>query len=397
MHTEHVDDARRHNTPRVLQVITHLALGGAEEVAISLAEALQSDVAFTFFTVQGGPRDEIGRDFYRRLQACGIPVYSGTMLPMKLGGALAAGFQLRQLIWRLRPDIVQLHTEIPENTFACAALFGLPRGLRVIRTIHNTTLWPAWAQLGAWTERRLTGAEIVGVSQAARDGLHRFQTAHRVPPAPSRRSHVIYAGVHRAGGPAPRVGHPGPPSSLVRVLFAGRLEAQKGVDLLPAIVEQAAALTSRPVELHIAGSGSLEPEIQRWVSAQATPWAVTMGPPIPNLAGALGKGRHDLILMPSRFEGLSLIAVEALLAGVPVIATRIQGPLEVFPDGYPLLAESEDVAGLARILAHAVDDLEPLRAHVASLLPGLRDRFSVEAMGAGYLQLYRQTRAGAPQ
>ncbi len=397
MHTEHVDDARRHNTPRVLQVITHLALGGAEEVAISLAEALQHDVAFTFFTVQGGPRDEIGREFYRRLQACGIPVHSGTVLPMKLGGALAAGFQLRQLIWRLRPDIVQLHTEIPETTFACAALFGLPRELRVIRTIHNTTLWPAWARLGAWTERRLSGAEVVGVSQAARDGLHRFQTAHRVPPAPSRRSQVIYAGVHRSGGPAPRAARPLPPSGPVRVLFAGRLEPQKGVDLVPAIVEHAATLTSRPVELHIAGAGTLEPEIQRWVGAQATPWAVTMGPPIPNLAGALGEGRHDLILMPSRFEGLSLIAVEALLAGVPVIATRIPGPLEVFPDGYPLLAEPEDVPGLAGVLARAIEDLEPLTAHVVSLRSQLRDRFSLEAMGTGYLQLYRQPRPGAAQ
>ncbi|MBB5375935.1 glycosyltransferase involved in cell wall biosynthesis [Deinococcus metalli] len=373
----------------VLQIITHLELGGAEEVAISLAEALHEEVDFTFFIVQGGDRSEIGRDFYLRLQALRIPVYLGTVVPMKMGGAMVSGFKLNRLIRRLRPDIVHLHTEIPETTFACATLFGLPDQLEVVRTIHNTSLWPAWAQIGAWAERRLAGARVAAVSRGGLDGLKRFQDAYGLPRTDETRAQIIYAGVSKDTGPRPT-----PPaanaSGPVRVLFAGRLELQKGVDLMPAIVERASRLTVRPVAFHIAGSGTYAPQLREWAERQHTGWDVTVGPPIPNLAGYLHEGRHDLVFMPSRFEGLSLVAVESLLAGVPLVTTRIDGLKEIFQSDYPLLAEPEDVDGLADVLAQAINDgdaaLHAAQVHRASVM----DRFSQTGMGRHYLQLYRR-------
>ncbi len=396
MHTEGVQSEGRTGKPKVLQVITHLALGGAEEVAISLAESLHEDVDFTFFVVQGGPRSEIGRNFYLRLQACTIPVHTGTMVPMKLGGALVAGLRLNRLIWRLRPDIIHLHTEIPETTYACATLFGLPDPIKLVRTIHNTSLWPAWARIGVWAERRLRGARVGSVSRGGLDGLKRFQDAYRIPRTPEQQSQVIYAGVTRD-----ELSSPGPPtlngsSMPVRVLFAGRFEYQKGVDLIPEIVERTAQLTARAVELHIAGSGTFERGLRDWIATQPTAWKVTLGPPIPNLAAYLNNGNHDLILMPSRFEGLSLVAVESLMAGLPVIATRIAGLQEVFQGQYSLLAEAGDKAGLAALLALAINDLEGATAEAMAQRPTLFDRFSQQGMGSTYLQLYQRALVDAP-
>ena len=396
MHTEPVQSEGVTRKPKVLQVITHLALGGAEEVAISLAESLHQDVDFTFFVVQGGPRSEIGRDFYLRLQACNIPVHTGTMVPMKLGGAMVAGLRLNRLIWRVRPDIIHLHTEIPETTYACATLFGLPGPMKLVRTIHNTSLWPAWARIGAWAERRLGGARVGSVSKGGLDGLMRFQDAYRIPRTPEQQSQVIYAGVSRdeprGPGPATLNGDGVP----VRVLFAGRFEYQKGVDLIPEIVEQAAHLTTRPVELHIAGSGTFERGLRDWVATQRTSWKITIGPPIPNLAAYLNNGNQDLILMPSRFEGLSLVAVESLMAGVPIIATKIAGLQEVFHGEYALLAEAGDMKGLAALLALAINDLEGATAEALAQRPTMFDRFSQRGMGTNYLQLYQRALVDAP-
>ena len=78
---------------------------------------------------------------------------------------------------------MHLHTEIPEATFACASLFGLPPGVRVLRTIHNSTLWPAWRRVGRWVESRLGAAEVVAVSEASLQGLWNLQAASGQPRA----------------------------------------------------------------------------------------------------------------------------------------------------------------------------------------------------------------------
>lgn len=371
-----------------LQVITHLELGGAEEVAISLTEALHADVDFRFFVVRASSRSVIGEGYFQRLQACKVPVSLGTSLPMKLGGALVAGAKLSRLIRRHRPDVVHLHTEIPEMTYACATLFGIPSTVKVVRTIHNTTLWPVWNRLGAWSERRLSLAHVAAVSHGSLQGLCRFRQAHGLAQTPKGHSEVIYAGVWREPQPSPAVTPR--PVAPVRVLVAGRFEWQKGVDRLPGIVSHATPLTEQSVELHVAGSGQLGPLLRNWAAQPTSGWRISILPPIPNLAAHLQAGHYDLVLMPSRFEGLNLVAVEAMLAGVPVVATKIAGLQEIFPDDYPLLAPPGDTAALGDLLAQAIDRLEEFRTLARSLGPAVQAKFSLSAMGHSYLQLYRR-------
>lgn len=388
VHTEHVSAAGRHAKISALQVITHLELGGAEEVAISLTEALHEEVDFRFFVVRAGPRSAIGESFYQRLRACGVPISVGTRLPMKLGGALVAGAKLSRLIRRYRPDVVHLHTEIPEMTYSCATLFGLPSTLQVVRTIHNTTLWPVWNRVGAWSERRLTKAHVAAVSHGGLQGLSRFHQVNGLPHIPESRSEVIYAGVSRGSCTLPEV--PVRPVSPIRVLVAGRFEWQKGVDLLPSIVSQAMSLTDRAVQLHVAGRGQLGAQLEDWAAQLSAAWEVRILPPIPNLADHLKAGHYDLVFMPSRFEGLNLVAVEAMLAGVPVVATRIAGLREIFPDDYPLLAPPGDTSALAVLLAQAIERVEDFRTLARSLQPAIQAKFSLSVMGTSYLQLYQR-------
>ncbi|PNY79784.1 glycosyltransferase [Deinococcus koreensis] len=383
---------------KVIQVITHLDLGGAEEVAISLAEALYQDVDFVFFAVLGIADNQIGRDFLQRLTRLGIPVYSGTTIGMKYGGALHAGWQLSRLARRLRPDLIHVHTEIPEMTYACATLFGLSAKVRLIRTIHNSSLWPAWARIGRWAEGRMAGAKAAAVSQAGLDGLWRFQTEQGRPLSPADDTEVIYNGVARGVPPSEDSG-PGratrPLGQPVQVLFAGRFEVQKGVDLLPEIVEYAGRDTTQAVYLHVAGSGSKARELQQWASRPDLKWEVGIHEPVPALARRLQDGHFDIVLMPSRFEGLALVAIEALLAGVPVVATRVPGLAEVFTPDYPLLAPSEDSRAIGRLLAQAINRLPDYQDLTWRSIPLLHERFSHRSMAEKYLELYSRTLAPA--
>ncbi len=372
--------------PGILQVITHLDMGGAENVAISLAEELQAEFNFSFFAVSGVADNAVGHEMARRLKRLEMPVQSGTALDLKRGGVAQAGVRLNRLIWKTRPEIVHLHTEIPETIFAVASLLGLPAGTRLVRTVHNSELWPAWQRIGRLVEASLRGAAMVGVSEACLDGLWAFQAAQHLSLTPRDQTRVVYNGVSTSGSDLLRQG-PRPAGRLVRVLFAGRLEPQKGVDLLPALLTAASALTTRPVEVTILGRGSLEGMLRSWIQAQSLPWTITLAEPVARLAEHLGD--YDVMLVPSRFEGLCLVAIEALMAGMPVVATRARGLNEIFPSGYPLLCDLEDVPGLSRVLADTVENYDHYVNVIAQQRTGVVERFNLAGMAREYSRCYR--------
>jgi hypothetical protein len=84
--------------------------------------------------------------------------------------------QLRRVIQRFKPDIVHLNTEIPEFAYAlCLSMDRSLASISVIRTIHNTNLWPRWAFLGRKCERLLCHATAVCVSDAAADSFKEWR------------------------------------------------------------------------------------------------------------------------------------------------------------------------------------------------------------------------------
>ncbi|GGL95344.1 hypothetical protein GCM10010840_36780 [Deinococcus aerolatus] len=372
--------------PRILHVITHLDMGGAENVAISLAEELHAEFNFSFFAVGGVADNPVGQEMVRRLERLEMPVHSGTTLGFRRGGLVQAGIRLNRLIWKIRPEIVHLHTEIPETTFAVASLLGLPTATRIVRTVHNSEIWPAWQRIGRLVEHHLRHVEVVGVSKACLDGLREFQSAQHLPLIPEDQACVVYNGVLSQGSDLLRQDSR-PAGRPTRVLFAGRLELQKGVDLLPNVLTAAAALTARPVEVTILGHGSLENLLRQWIQTHSLPWTVTLAEPVANLAEHMGN--YDVMLVPSRFEGLCLVAIEALMAGIPVVATSVRGLNEIFPPGYPLLCDLEDVSCLARVLAGTIENLDHYVGVVAQERAGVVERFNLDGMARGYRHRYR--------
>jgi len=368
--------------PRVMHVVAKLHLGGSEVVAISLAEALRGEVDFSFFAVLGIEDDPVGRDMKARLDRAGIPVYTGTSLDMKRGGMLVGAWQLRRALRRVRPDVVHLHTDIPDATYGASTLFvpGRPPEA-VVRTVHNTTLWPKWDRIGAWVERRIEHGRMVGVSDASLEALQVFRERHGLRRLPAEQTGVILNGVS-VPPTAPAERTPGP----ARLLFAGRLEPQKGVDLLPAIIERAEALTDRDAEVTVAGAGALAPMLSDWAARARGRWKVTLAAPIAGLNLRLRD--YDALLMPSRHEGLALTCIECVLAGTPVIVSDIDGLREIFPARPPLSSPPEDVERFARLVADVVTDPDRHRQEARTLIAPTRERFGVERMARDYLRWY---------
>ena len=379
--------------PKVMHVVANLNLGGSEEVAISISEQLRHAYDFSFFAALGVADNDFGRAMHRRLERLGMPTYCGTKLDMKAGGMLHAGARLRSVVRQVRPDILHLHTDIPDATYAASTLLpAVSPGPQVVRTIHNTVIWPKWRRIGRWVERRLKQVDVVAVSQASLESFQDLRVQQGLQPLPPAQCQVVYNGVtpqHLTGPPAPRAGGP------ARLLFAARFEPQKGVDLLPAMLQRASQLTDRAAEVTLLGHGSLAPPLETWAHSGELRWPVTLAPPVSNLSAQLDG--YDVLLMPSRFEGLGLIAVEALLAGTPVVATDVAGLREVFPAGYPLLAKPEDIEGYAQLLARVIERPEHYRQYVQTIVGETAAKFDPAQMAEGYQRVYRALLARAPQ
>lgn len=101
--------------------------------------------------------------------------------------------------------------------------------------------------------------------------------------------------------------------------------------------------------------------------------------------------RMDLFILPSLFgEGMPMVVLEAMAAGVPVVASRVEGIPEAIRDGRDgLLVAPGDPAELAGAIARVMRGEVDWRTLQASALARHAERFSDRAMAAGVAAVYR--------
>jgi glycosyltransferase involved in cell wall biosynthesis len=104
---------------------------------------------------------------------------------------------------------------------------------------------------------------------------------------------------------------------------------------------------------------------------------------------ALLRGAH-VLAFPSRYEGFGFPPLQAMQAGIPVVATAVGSLPEVLGDG-ALLVEPEDHEGLATALDRCFDD-EPLRSRLIAAGASWVARYSWTRCGAELEELYRDAR-----
>jgi glycosyltransferase involved in cell wall biosynthesis len=213
-----------------------------------------------------------------------------------------------RIMLRAAPDVVHAH--------------GGPGGVLIWKRIDVPIVYTAHhtyrqAHTRGSVKRLLAGVEARGYRQAAMVLPVSRSTANSLLEMgiPASRIEVLPNGVDI-------VDVPGVEHEDGRVLFVGRLEREKGVlDALSVFGELAATVPGmRGV---VVGGGSLEAEVRRAVAAA--------GGRLEYL-GSLDRAalhreyaRAAVVVMPSRFEGLGMVALEAQSAGTPVVGYDVDG------------------------------------------------------------------------
>jgi len=110
------------------------------------------------------------------------------------------------------------------------------------------------------------------------------------------------------------------------ISYVGRLSRQKGLDTLVKAINQLQERLSL-FKVYIVGDGELKPMLQNMVCEYGLEDKITFTGAIPNVVDYYQRSR--IIVMPSYYEGLPLVLLEAMACGVPVVASPVGGILDV--------------------------------------------------------------------
>ena len=164
----------------------------------------------------------------------------------------------------------------------------------------------------------------------------------------------------------------------------GRLSEQKGYTYL---IEAMSKIKNSRIKLKIAGDGylreSLEKEIEKY-----------------NLKGRVSLLGHvntpdflksiDAFVLPSIWEGMGIVLVEAALAGVPIIATKVGGIVEVVNKDSAILVEAKNSSKLAKEMINLRDNINTLEiaAKIERASKEVKEKFDINKIAKKYQELY---------
>jgi lipopolysaccharide/colanic/teichoic acid biosynthesis glycosyltransferase/glycosyltransferase involved in cell wall biosynthesis len=358
---------------RVLLVITKGEIGGAQTHVLELCRALQGQVAFSA-VIGGAP----GSALEQALQGLGIattalPGLRNSLNPLRL---LASVRALLAHVRRHRPDLMHAHSAVAG---VVARVAGKLRGLPVVYTVHGFGFkpeapwsirlgaWLAEAGLAAWTTR------MVCVS------AYEKSLAARLPMDPQRVSVIPNALADVAERSQQDMQAPG-------IAMVARMAPPKRHDLLLQALAVLAGQGQHPAT-HLLGDGPLRPRLQ----AQASSLGLTQvhfAGDVSDVARQLA--RQQIFVLVTDHEGLPMSLIEAMRAGMAIVASRLPGVEELLVDGESALLVDHTPDDIARALQRLISDA-PLRQRLAQAArQRYEDHHLPQAMARQLLQVYQE-------
>ena len=359
---------------RVLHVHKLRGVSGSENHLLALLPALRDagvDARFLGLDVPG-----TSDAFYARLDELEVP-YRQVRCGADVSPRMAR--DVIEAVRREQPEL--LHTHLVHGD-VYGAIAG--RRLRVpyLSTRHNDDryLLGPFRYVDRFFAR---GARrLIAISEAVRDFL--VQAGHD-----RQKLVTIHYGLDELpaarSDPTPEAA--GIPGQAPLLLAVGRLIAQKDHATL---VQAFAALRERHPEARLAilGGGPLEDELRAQVAQLGLERSVALPGRVP-IRDWLE--RADVFVHSSRWEGFGIVLLEAMLASLPIVATRVSAVPEVVADGETgLLVRAGDAAGLAASLDRLLSDRALARRLGEAGRERARAEFSVARMTERTLAVYRE-------
>lgn len=360
----------------IVSILTSLTSGGAEMLVVNLsreyvARGHRSTVLTLTNAASVGNSDAMEAELRQKLTDDGAE-----HIGLELGrsrGMVKGWSRMRRLLARLRPDIVHAHT-----LRAVPMLYSPRAQVPIVATHHNSHLGFA-PQMFRLFDRIVDSYVAISRESEAIIGRHARRPIAHIPNAASR--------TFTAGAPRGPLAHP------PKILSVGTISAQKHYDLVVAVAASMRGRTaSADMPCFLVAGGGTDVDAMRSLARKSG---------VSDHLSFLGERSDvaelmqeaDIYLNTSRYEGMPVTLLEALASGLPIVATRVPGNVELVEEGRNgllcTLDRPEEIAG-------AIDRLASdgaLYAHCSRGALDMSANFSIEATATRHLDLFTRLAA----
>jgi len=347
---------------KILLLITDLEIGGTPTVVRELAIRLNesSDVTVACLSRQGPVGDQ--------LIARNIPVIAFNARNAR--DLFSTTNRLVSLIRKERFDTV--FSFLIHANFVAAIASRFCPGVRFLQSIQTTQPTPRWHWRLQSLVHHAADCIIVPSPSAAMAAMEWADIpADKIVVIPN----AVDCGSSTGGPPVSSLqeekDHGRAARATSTIGFIGRLDPIKRI---PDLLEALKLLDNRFV-LQIFGEGEDRPRIEKTIASLNLQNRVT-------LHGAIARPQEavasiDVLVLPSAAEGFGLVLIEAMAAGLPVVATDVPGIRDVVRDGETgLLVPVASPPQLAAAIRHVCDNPLVRRRLIANAAADVRSRFS---------------------
>lgn len=363
---------------KVLLAINTLSTGGAEVFTAALARTLQRQGCEVVVFLYAGILDAKGAALAEALQSVGVSIVTPNARTPQT--KVLAVLTLARLIALFRPDIIHSHLEQSDFMVALATRLQIRRRFKLVRTLHSIyAIKSLPPMLHRWLVQ-IFDAHVACGETVLRQYPHMGDTAYRIDNGielfslPENARSSLRASLNI--------------SEQARVLInVGSFDRRNGT--LPkaqdVIVAALANLQRNDVIACFVGDGEERAHIEAQAHALGVYEFTRFVGRVTDVPAYLAMG--DIVLMPSRFEGLPMGAIEAACAGMPLMVSDIP---QFRPFSQVAVSVAVDNAtALAEAINAALPQLTEMQVRAQQFSRECSVRFSIETTAQRYLELYR--------
>ena len=355
-------------TLKVFQVVPQLIFGGAEIMVENLSYELQ-DIGvevhiISFFNVHN--------EITARITARGIKIH---FLGKKIGFDLSLIIKLYKLFMNERPDVIHTHIGGINYAMPAAIMAGIEGRVHTIHSIASMET-SIYAKKINNIYYRLFKVIPVSIIPTVKMTINKEYGINPdlIP--------MIYNGVDfRLFKPKNNYTF----NNIIRIVCIGRLEKEKNHVLLIKVLAKI-ILKFPNVELSLVGNGSLKQYLEGEVRSLNLAKNIKFLGLRNDISGLLNKA--DIFVLPSNYEGMPITLIEAMITGLPIVATNVGGVPDMIRNEKEGLLVDVDGAQIEKAIEKMIDN-EGLRTTLGEQAHIAARRFSSRNMMSGYLKLYR--------
>jgi glycosyltransferase involved in cell wall biosynthesis len=346
----------------ILLIGTQMAIGGAQRGLFDQAHWFKSHgckVVVAFFYDKEG--------FYEKWsQAVDFPVYNLEAYE-RGASSFRQGLLLLRGLWRLWGLLIRERFDVVETFTHDSNVLGLPLAwlmqvpVRIATHRGRIEAFPRWRQVlhGVLINIGIAHTLIAVSEQTRQQAIDEGIWESRIIVIPNAVKPLDTSSVSRATVRNAL----GLNENDIFLLSIGRLTYQKGHEFL---VQAMAKVTSQfpNAKVRIFGDGPLRPQLEAQTREAGLSNNVRLLGAWEDISPLLASA--DIFILPSRWEGLSRALMEAMAAGLPVIASKVDGIKDLITDGVNgLLVPSEDAEALGNSILQLIDNAE-MRKRIAA-------------------------------